>query len=174
MPKVFGRSGLRRTAPNRSAPTVSQPRRVSSSQSTSTFPGLQSREGFPGLPHNLSGDLLPGLGPSRRRRPRPLSYRAHFKQKYMVESAWNKGGVCAQRYVTPEQGVVTSLHLTSKYIVAAMDNAKIHVFDTVGDHQKTLQGHVMGVWAMVPWGDQLVSGGCDRDVRVWNLATGYV
>jgi len=27
---------------------------------------------------------------------------------------------------------------------------------------------------MVPWGDLLVSGGCDRDVRVWNLATGYV
>jgi F-box and WD-40 domain protein CDC4 len=27
---------------------------------------------------------------------------------------------------------------------------------------------------MVPWGDLLVSGGCDRDVRVWNLATGSV
>lgn len=30
----------------------------------------------------------------------------------------------------------------------------------------------MGVWAMVPWDDILVSGGCDRDVRVWNMATG--
>ncbi|PLB47871.1 WD40 repeat-like protein [Aspergillus steynii IBT 23096] len=158
--------------PNRSALTVSQPRRVSSSQSSSTFPGLQSREGFPGLPHNLSGDLVPGLGPSRRRRPRPLSYRAHFKQKYMVESAWNKGGVCAQRYVTPEQGVVTSLHLTSKYIVAAMDNAKIHVYDTNGNNQKTLDGHAMGVWALVPWDDMLVSGGCDRDVKVWDLVKG--
>jgi WD40 repeat protein len=64
--------------------------------------------------------------------------------------------------------------LTNKYIVFALDNAKIHVFDVNGNHQKTLQGHVMGVWAMVPWGDLLVSGGCDRDVRVWNLATGYV
>jgi F-box and WD-40 domain protein CDC4 len=109
-----------------------------------------------------------------QRRAKAITYRSHFKQRYMVETAWRNGGVCDARQITPDQGVVTSLHLTKKYIVVALDNAKIHVFDTVGDHQKTLQGHVMGVWAMVPWGDLLVSGGCDRDVRVWNLATGYV
>jgi F-box and WD-40 domain protein CDC4 len=109
-----------------------------------------------------------------QRKQKTISYRSHFKQRYMVETAWRNGGVCDARQITPDQGVVTSLHLTKKYIVVALDNAKIHVFDTVGDHQKTLQGHVMGVWAMVPWGDLLVSGGCDRDVRVWNLATGYV
>ena len=77
------------------------------------------------------------------------------------------------RHITPEQGgVVTSLHLTKKYIIVALDNAKIHVFNIKGDHQRTLIGHMMGVWAMVPWGDFLVSGGCDRDVRVWNMATG--
>jgi len=76
-------------------------------------------------------------------------------------------------HITPDHGVVTSLHLTDKYIVVALDNAKIHVFNTEGEHQKTLQGHVMGVWAMVPWDDILVSGGCDRDVRVWNMDTGY-
>ncbi|KAH7408595.1 F-box/WD repeat-containing protein pof1 [Phaeosphaeria sp. MPI-PUGE-AT-0046c] len=108
-----------------------------------------------------------------QRRSKAITYRSHFKQRYMVETAWRIGGVCDARQITPDQGVVTSLHLTKKYIVVALDNAKIHVFDTVGDHQKTLQGHVMGVWAMVPWGDLLVSGGCDRDVRVWNLATGY-
>lgn len=90
----------------------------------------------------------------------------------MVETAWRSGGRCDSRQITPDQGVVTSLHLTDKYIVVALDNAKIHVFDTDGQHQKTLQGHVMGVWAMVPWDDILVSGGCDRDVRVWNMATG--
>ncbi|KAL2004272.1 hypothetical protein VTN02DRAFT_3997 [Thermoascus thermophilus] len=110
--------------------------------------------------------------PSRKRRVKPSSYRSHFKQKYMVESAWNKGGRCTQRHITPDQGVVTSLHLTPKYIVVALDNAKIHVYDTNGENQRTLQGHVMGVWAMVPWDDILVSGGCDREVRVWNMATG--
>lgn len=108
------------------------------------------------------------------KRPRPKStHRSHFKHRYLVESAWRKGGQMTARHITPDQGVVTSLHLTKKYIVVALDNAKIHVYNTKGDHQRTLQGHVMGVWAMVPWGDILVSGGCDRDVRVWNMATGY-
>ncbi|KAF7713525.1 F-box/ WD40 repeat domain-containing protein [Penicillium ucsense] len=127
----------------------------------------------PALPRTLSGEWLPPTSlSSRRRRVRPISYRSQFKQKYMVESAWKKGGRCTQHHITPDQGVVTSLHLTSKYIVVALDNAKIHVYDTNGDNQKTLEGHVMGVWAMVPWDDILVSGGCDREVRVWNMATG--
>ncbi|PLB39528.1 F-box/WD repeat-containing protein [Aspergillus candidus] len=134
---------------------------------------LQSRGGISTLPRSLSGDWLSSASlPSRKRRSRPLSYRSHFKQKYMVESAWNRGGRCTQRHITPDQGVVTSLHLTPKYIVVALDNARIHVYDTNGDNQRTLQGHVMGVWAMVPWDDILVSGGCDREVRVWNMATG--
>ncbi|KAI9734550.1 MAG: hypothetical protein M1834_002151 [Cirrosporium novae-zelandiae] len=115
-------------------------------------------------------DLSPRL--AKKRKPKTMSYRSHFKQRYLVELAWRKGGHCKLKHITPEQGVVTSLHLTSKYIVVALDNAKIHVFNTDGEHQKTLQGHVMGVWAMVPWGDTLVSGGCDRDVRVWDMSTG--
>lgn len=123
-------------------------------------------------------DLSPSAlapAPSRRHKgPRPKStHRSHFKHRYLVESAWRKGGLMSARHITPDQGVVTSLHLTKKYIVVALDNAKIHVFNTKGDHQRTLQGHVMGVWAMVPWDDILVSGGCDRDVRVWNMSTGY-
>ena len=105
-------------------------------------------------------------------RPAFRSYKSHFKQRYLVETAWRTGGQNVARNITQDQGVVTSLHLTPKYIVVALDNSKIHVFDTKGEHGRTLQGHVMGVWAMVPWDDILVSGGCDRDVRVWNMATG--
>ncbi|KAI4205537.1 MAG: hypothetical protein LQ350_000316 [Teloschistes chrysophthalmus] len=115
-----------------------------------------------------------GMPASRRlKRSRPeATHRSHFKHQYMVESAWRKGGRMKAKHITPDQGVVTSLHLTKKYIVVALDNAKIHIFDTQGEHLRTLQGHMMGVWAMVPWDDILVSGGCDRDVRVWNMATG--
>lgn len=107
-----------------------------------------------------------------KRRPKTISYRSHFKQRYQVETAWRHGGKVDTRQITPDQGVVTSLHLTPKYIIVALDNAKIHVFDTDGTHLRCLQGHVMGVWAMVPYEDTLVSGGCDRDVRVWDLTTG--
>lgn len=122
---------------------------------------------------DISSSMLAAGSMRRNKRARPKStHRSHFKHRYLVESAWRKGGHMTARHITPDQGVVTSLHLTKKYIVVALDNAKIHVFNARGDHQRTLQGHVMGVWAMVPWDDILVSGGCDRDVRVWNMATG--
>ena len=136
------------------------------------------RGGFPsGNP--LSADPMTGsmsldesISHSSTPRPRLKSYKSHFKQRYLVDAAWRTGGRNISRNITQDGGVVTSLHLTNKYIIVALDNAKIHVFDTEGNAQRTLQGHVMGVWAMVPWEDTLVSGGCDRDVRVWDLKTG--
>ena len=113
------------------------------------------------------------LQQSRRGRPKSThTHRSQFKHRYLVDAAWKRGGHMTARHISPDQGVVTSLHLTKKYIIVALDNARIHVFNTKGDIQRTLQGHVMGVWAMIPWEDILVSGGCDRDVRVWNMATG--
>jgi F-box and WD-40 domain protein CDC4 len=105
-------------------------------------------------------------------RPKLRSYKSHFKQRYLVESAWRTGGQNTSRTITQDGRVVTSLHLTPKYIVVALDNARIHIFDREGNALRTLQGHIMGVWAMVPWEDILVSGGCDRDVRVWDMSTG--
>lgn len=122
----------------------------------------------------FTSEITPQYGPQgRQRRPKATSYKSHFKQRYMVETAWRSGGKAIARHITPDQGVVTSLHLTPDYIVIALDNAKIHVFDADGQILRTLTGHVMGVWAMVPWGNTLVSGGCDRDVRVWDMETGY-
>jgi F-box and WD-40 domain protein CDC4 len=78
------------------------------------------------------------------------------------------------RYVTNDHGVVTTLCMSDKYIIVGLDNASIRVFDEDGKFQMTLAGHETGVWAMVIVGeDQLVSGGCDRDMRLWNLTTGY-
>ncbi|KAI0013918.1 WD40-repeat-containing domain protein [Xylariaceae sp. FL0662B] len=105
-------------------------------------------------------------------RPKLRSYKSHFKQRYLVESAWRTGGRNITRTITQDGRVVTSLHLTPKYIVVALDNARIHIFDREGNALRTLQGHIMGVWAMVPWEDVLVSGGCDRDVRVWEMTSG--
>ncbi|OQO13667.1 hypothetical protein B0A48_01896 [Cryoendolithus antarcticus] len=111
---------------------------------------------------------------SKRANPRPaaMSYRAHYKHRHLISKAWKSGGLTSSHTITPDQGVVTSLHMTTSFIIVALDNAKIHVFSLLGEHLRCLQGHVMGVWATAPFGDTLVSGGCDRDVRVWDLNTG--
>lgn len=110
--------------------------------------------------------------PEVTRRPVPTSYRSHFKHQYMLNTAWTSGGRLAAKYVISNSGVVTSLLMTGGYIVFALDNSKIFVFREDGKLLRSLFGHVMGVWALTLWGDTLVSGGCDRDVRVWNLKTG--
>lgn len=133
--------------------------------SSRSFPGSNPGQGFKAFPGINTASKLGRPVMSGR-------HKSFFKQRYLVETAWRTGGRHSTRQITQDQGVVTSLHLTPNYIVVALDNAKIHVFNTDGGGQVTLQGHVMGVWAMVPWGDTLVSGGCDRDVRVWNMRTG--
>ena len=140
---------------------------------SSSAPDLTRRTSLNAAQAVLPPTLSARAGSSNtKRRPKAISYRSHFKQRYQVETAWRTGGKVDTRQITPDQGVVTSLHLTPNYIIVALDNAKIHVFDIEGRHLRCLQGHVMGVWAMVPHGDTLVSGGCDRDVRVWDLSTG--
>ena len=140
---------------------------------SSSAPDLTRRTSMNHTPSVLPPTLSARASSSAiKRRPKAMSYRSHFKQRYQVETAWRTGGKVDTRQITPDQGVVTSLHLTPNYIIVALDNAKIHVFDTDGRHLRCLQGHVMGVWAMVPYGDTLVSGGCDRDVRVWDLQSG--
>jgi F-box and WD-40 domain protein CDC4 len=78
------------------------------------------------------------------------------------------------RYITNDHGVVTTLCISDKYIIVGLDNSNIRVFDEDGRFLMTLSGHETGVWAMVVVReDHLVSGGCDRDMRLWDLTTGY-
>lgn len=154
-----------------SRPVITPLASSESGLSSNSYPGAIAA--IPHAPGSRSFEGAVALS-EQRRRPKLRSYKSHFKQRYLVEAAWRSGGHCIAKNITQEGGVVTSLHLSPKYIILALDNAKIHVFDTEGNSQRTLQGHIMGVWAMVPWGDTLVSGGCDRDVRVWDLKTGYV
>ncbi|ANB11049.1 SCF ubiquitin ligase complex subunit CDC4 [Sugiyamaella lignohabitans] len=110
--------------------------------------------------------------PNATKRPVPTSYRSHFKQQYLLNSAWASGGRLAAKYVISIPGVVTSLLMEGQYIVIALDNSKIFVFREDGRLLRALFGHVMGVWALALRGHTLVSGGCDRDVRVWDLRSG--
>lgn len=120
-------------------------------------------------------NLPPGAAvPNPIRRSPPRTYKSHFRQRYILEKNWRVGGTLMARYITNDHGVVTTLCMSEKYIIVGLDNASIRVFDEDGRFQTNLVGHETGVWAMVVVGDDhLVSGGCDRDMRLWDLSTGY-
>ena len=99
----------------------------------------------------------------------------------------------------PDLGVVTSLAMDQDWIVAGLSDTKIHVFSRrTGMLTRTLVGCQGGVWAVwlvekglwsspsprkknpnsgsAGWGQAtslVVSGGCDKAVRVWDVETGY-
>ncbi|KAL1408948.1 hypothetical protein Q8F55_005762 [Vanrija albida] len=186
------------------------------------------------------------------RRPlvQPQTYREQFRNAFLTESNWIKGGRLLTTHASIGDSVVTSLVVNDDYIVIGMANSKIHVFDAASGHfRQSLIGHDLGVWALVlvsprradrnrtydspqrsssdtgasrrasftgatpptrstpafpptrtasddhmhyprqtkrmrssdvcgsaaGWGAKatlVVSGGCDRDVRVWNIVTG--
>ncbi|KAI9480375.1 MAG: WD40-repeat-containing domain protein [Benjaminiella poitrasii] len=107
-------------------------------------------------------------------------YRDLFKRKYSIACAWNQGGKVTTVDNGFSQGLVTSLQFDEKFTVVGCDNHRIEVFDTnTGKKIKTLEGHEGGVWALQFKGGEkddpervLLSGGCDRDVRVWDLNRG--
>ena len=74
----------------------------------------------------------------------------------------------------PHQAVPVSLYLTPKYIVIGMDEGTIYVFSLNGTFQRKLDGNNSTVFATAVWDDTMISGGTDRNIVVWNLATGLV
>ncbi|KAI9317616.1 WD40-repeat-containing domain protein [Dichotomocladium elegans] len=118
----------------------------------------------------------------QQRRHIPLSikgtYLNHFRRMHSIEGAWKRGGKITSCPNTIQSSLVTSLQVQDEYIVVGCDNHKIEVFDsTTGNHIRTLTGHAGGVWALqfIKVNSKetiLVSGGCDRDLRVWELNSG--
>ena len=104
----------------------------------------------------------------------PHSYRAHFQQQYLIRQAWVNGGTLAARYSLQNQSntTVTTVLMKDGYIAVALDTSLILIFSENGMLIRSLFGHVMGVWSLAISGNTLVSGGCDRDVREWDLLTG--
>ncbi|KIM55986.1 hypothetical protein SCLCIDRAFT_17245 [Scleroderma citrinum Foug A] len=110
------------------------------------------------------------------------SYHKHFKYAYTLMTNMRRGGTLLHAHrmsaVNPDGGVITSVALDSDQVVVGLANSKIHVFSAhSGVLSRTLTGHELGVWAvhLVSWGQPnpiVVSGGCDKRLRVWDVVTG--
>ncbi|CEP19241.1 hypothetical protein [Parasitella parasitica] len=109
----------------------------------------------------------------------PMSYRDFFRRKYNIDAAWNQGGKVTPCENRIGHGLATSLQMDDTFIVIGCDNNHIEVFDAKnGKYIRSLIGHEGGVWTLqflkskINNEHVLVTGGCDRAARVWNLSTG--
>ena len=135
--------------------------------------------------------------PRRHKRSRLLIHH------HLLGMRWLHGGIPLRNHrlpvSQPDAGVVTSLAMDEDWIVAGLSDTKIHVFSRrTGVLSRTLVGCQGGVWAVwlvekgfrsspspekknmnsgsAGWGREtslIVSGGCDKVVRVWDVETGY-
>ncbi|KAI8639783.1 WD40-repeat-containing domain protein [Parasitella parasitica] len=109
----------------------------------------------------------------------PMSYRDFFRRKYNIDAAWNQGGKVTPCENQVVQGLATSLQMDDTFIVIGCDNNHIEVFDAKnGKYIRSLLGHEGGVWTLQFIKNEinnehvLITGGCDRAARVWDLNTG--
>jgi hypothetical protein len=113
------------------------------------------------------------------------SLKARLDVLFEMDDGWRHGGQLTRTQITkpqriqedePETGgeVATCLEVTPRYIIVALDYATISIINRDGSFLRDLVGHIMGVWAVATHGDILVSGGVDRDLRVWNMSSGFV
>ncbi|GAA5806149.1 WD40-repeat-containing domain protein [Helicostylum pulchrum] len=107
-----------------------------------------------------------------------ICYRDFFRRRYNIDTAWNQGGNVTFCQNEIGDGLATSLQMDDTYIVIGCDNNHIEVYNAKdGKYIRSLLGHEGGVWAIQFIKNEynehiLVTGGCDRGARVWNLTTG--
>ncbi|KAI8368283.1 WD40-repeat-containing domain protein [Radiomyces spectabilis] len=106
------------------------------------------------------------------------SYHGRFIRTHHIESGWTKGGNLIT-YCDNAIGsdLTTCLQLDDRYFVVGSDNHCVEIYDsTTGHHVHTLRGHAGGVWCchFITLKDTslLLTGGCDREARLWDMHTG--
>lgn len=105
-----------------------------------------------------------------------MGYNHLFSRNHIVQNNWKSGECTHYTIAGPQGAIVTTLQFDEMFMVIATDNASLGLIQVIDSRNGTLihqlDDHEGGVWALEFQGDILLSGGCDRDLRVWNLRTG--
>eukprot|EP00158_Paraphelidium_tribonemae_P008020 Partr_v1_DN28438_c1_g2_i1_m41946 putative F-box and WD repeat domain containing 7, E3 ubiquitin protein ligase len=105
-----------------------------------------------------------------------ICHKHRFQMEYLLRSNWRSGRCNHFTIRGPKSAIVTCLQFDDKILAIATDNSSyglIEIFHSkFGNRIRKLVGHEGGVWALEFNGNTLVSGGCDRDLRVWDIEAG--
>ncbi|KAF9517135.1 hypothetical protein BS47DRAFT_1371519 [Hydnum rufescens UP504] len=104
--------------------------------------------------------------------PNTIRRRSHLTL-LLTEMNWRHGGRVLKSHTSPDDGTVTNVSIDDEWILVSLTNRRVHVFSAeTGDLVRNLVGHLQGIWAL-HLGALAITGSCDRDVRVWDVRSGY-
>lgn len=76
----------------------------------------------------------------------------------------------ASTTLASNQGVVTCMTITSKYIIIGLDNGNLHVLNHEGGNERVVKASERGLWALDAWGNEwVIAGGVGGSLGVWSL-----
>jgi F-box and WD-40 domain protein CDC4 len=64
------------------------------------------------------------------------------------------------------------MHISHKYIIVALDNGNLHIFDHEGRNERVVRASENGLWTVDAWEDNwVITGGVDGVLTVWDLGS---
>lgn len=89
-----------------------------------------------------------------------------------MATTWGEAQL-SQSTLLSNTSVVVCMFLTDKHILVSLDgDGIIKIFERHSDKQTVLRGHTGAVWDIKVVDNNVVSGGTDTSIKVWDTESG--